>query len=183
VDDLHLARAITEAPLVFETVTDEGHELRIDLNGVEAVAGKEAAEDFLGDGAGAGADFEDASGGPAFAQLKGQRSGEKRTAGQNRARVPEVTPTFAEKVSAFRPVPQPSRPRRLALPGDRPRWCDCNLLFLDKGAIRKRGTTRPSGDRMRLHFLPECILDRNGIVNATRWKGKDQVAAFGSAGG
>ncbi len=40
VEDLHLAGAITEAPLVFETVTDEGHEVRIDLNGVEAVAGK-----------------------------------------------------------------------------------------------------------------------------------------------
>jgi hypothetical protein len=31
---------------------------------------------------------------------------------------------------------------------------------------------------MRLHVLPECILDRNAIVNAAGWKGKEQVGAF-----
>jgi hypothetical protein len=31
---------------------------------------------------------------------------------------------------------------------------------------------------MRLHYLPECILDRIGIVNVTGRKGKDQIGPF-----
>ena len=93
-----------------EPALDHVHEPGIDFDDVEPIAGPQVANDFRGDGAGAGTDFENAARRFRQTHRPGQRSTQRPARRQDRAGGVVLFAKLAEERPAFRPVPH-GRPR------------------------------------------------------------------------
>jgi hypothetical protein len=102
-DDTDLIAKWKEAAVVLETQLQSFHELFIQLNTIELIAGLQPTEYGTSDRAGAGADFEDAARRPGAGERSGEGPGEESTAREKGAGIPEVPPRFAEEGAALGP--------------------------------------------------------------------------------
>src|SRR5581483_933795 len=82
-------------------------EMAVDLDGIEAVVPAHASGDLDGDGAAAGADFEDTRRRSRTFEMFDERAGQEATAGQDGPRRAEVVSTDPKEFAALKPGVHP----------------------------------------------------------------------------